>query len=95
MVKTVCRKVRIRRAAAGNQRPRVFEINENCSISWPTASTIFLHFRNKIEIVKFFDESVIVKLIEEFRSIINIQPVVNDPTFAKYFHVSGSVNEVI
>ena len=80
-----------------NKCPWVFEIitHQHCSIFWPTVLTIFVHFCSQIRIEKLFYESVVVELIEELRSIVDIQPVVNDPTLAKYLNVFGSVDEVV
>ncbi|GMN35782.1 hypothetical protein TIFTF001_042283 [Ficus carica] len=80
-----------------NKGPGVFEVimHEHCSISWPIVFAIFVYVCNKMGIVEFFDKRVIVKLIEDSRSVIDVQVVVDDPTRPKYLHVFGRVNEVV
>ncbi|GMN23148.1 hypothetical protein TIFTF001_043643, partial [Ficus carica] len=68
-------------------------MHEHCSISWPIVFAIFVYVCSKMAIVEIFDKSVIVKLIEDSRSVIDVQVVADDPSRAKYLHVFGRVNE--
>ena len=46
----------------------------------------FIDILGKLKITEIIDTSVIVVLVEEFGSILNIQPVIHDCFVAKYFH---------
>ena len=61
----------------------------------PRTFAIFDHFTSKMVIIVFLDISINVKSVEEFGSVINIQPVINDIFLGKYFNIVVSVDEVV
>lgn len=54
-----------------------------------------IHITSKFEIKGFFEVSVNIEIAEWFGRVLKIQPQINGPILAKYFHVIFSVDKVV